>query len=96
MAWGSFPLISVAETTETAAASVGGSKASWISKGFPAVYAKWPRLRGVIWFNRYAAGQKVDWRLYGGAIGQTPAIPASVTAAYRTIAMNRSFQAPAP
>lgn len=50
--------------TETASSPTGGDKTAWIANGFPAVYAKWPQLRGVIYFNvdTTNVGQR-DWRL---------------------------------
>jgi len=51
---------------ETGSYHVGGDKESWISAGYPAVYAKWPKIKGIVYFNYNGlleANPKRDWRL---------------------------------
>jgi len=48
--------------TETGSSELGGSKAAWIREGFiKTIPQKFPRVAGVIWFNKEQDG--VDWRI---------------------------------
>jgi beta-mannanase len=39
-------------------------KAAWLSQGYPAVYAKWPQIIGIVYFDFDMTGQsQPDWRL---------------------------------
>jgi mannan endo-1,4-beta-mannosidase len=44
-----------------------GDKAGWVRRGYPAVFNKWPRVKGVIYFNidtgRLIGNGDPDWRL---------------------------------
>jgi hypothetical protein len=70
---------------ETGSAPDGGDKAAWIRAGYPAVYAKWPRLLAIVYFDvdmREAANQP-DWRLL---------TPSHALDAYREIVAQSRFQ----
>ena len=50
--------------TETGASPIGGDKAAWIAGGYPAVFAKWPQVRAIVYFNVDMQNiDQPDWRL---------------------------------
>ena len=70
---------------ETGSTPIGGSKARWIRDGYPEVFALWPKLKAIVYFNvdsKTLANQQ-DWRL---------STPASALSAYREIVAQRKFQ----
>jgi mannan endo-1,4-beta-mannosidase len=72
---------------ETGSAHVGGDKSAWITNGYPAVYAKWPRIKAIVYFNYNGLLEptpKRDWRL------QTP--DDGPLQAYATILEDIRFQ----
>jgi hypothetical protein len=63
-------------------------KAAYITKGYPAVYAKWPRLKAIVYFDldmRYV--NQPDWRLTS---------PAAALTAYQAILAQTTFQGKIP
>jgi hypothetical protein len=49
---------------ETGSSAVGGNQAKWVTDGYPAVYTKWPKIKGIVYFNlnmHYV--DQPDWRL---------------------------------
>jgi hypothetical protein len=46
---------------ETASSEHGGSKAEWISEAFASLESEFPRIQGLIWFDKYDSG--MDWPL---------------------------------
>ncbi|HVV89021.1 MAG TPA: glycosyl hydrolase [Solirubrobacterales bacterium] len=44
---------------ETASSEAGGSKAGWITEAFTALPEEFPRIQGLIWFDKYDDG--MDW-----------------------------------
>jgi hypothetical protein len=46
---------------ETASSEVGGSKEEWIAQAFAALPVEFPRIQGLIWFDKYDDG--MDWPL---------------------------------
>jgi hypothetical protein len=46
---------------ETASSEVGGSKRGWISNAFAALPTEFPKIQGLIWFDKYDDG--MDWPL---------------------------------
>lgn len=72
---------------ETGSAEAGGDKAAWITEGFlNTIPNQFPRIRAVLWFNENAA-DATDWR-----ISTSP----SALAAYRQVAADPRYAAPAP
>lgn len=63
-------------------------KVAYIQNGYPAVYAKWPRLVALVYFNvdMRAFGQP-DWRLDS---------PAAAMSAYKGIVADTRFQGTIP
>jgi hypothetical protein len=46
---------------ETASSEHGGSKAEWITSAFASLESEFPRIQGLIWFDKYDSG--MDWPL---------------------------------
>ena len=46
---------------ETASSEVGGSKEEWIAQAFAALPVEFPRIQGLIWFDKY--DDEMDWPL---------------------------------
>jgi len=74
---------------ETGSTAKGGDKPAWILKGYPAVYNKWPRLKGIVYFNVDMGDtqQNRDWRLTS---------PPKALDAYEAIAAQPRFQGRIP
>jgi hypothetical protein len=53
---------------ETASTEYGGSKASWITDAFARLRQDFPRVRGIVWFNKSADG--MDWVIESSASAQ--------------------------
>jgi beta-mannanase len=50
---------------ETAASEWGGSKAQWITQALAGIPRRYPRIRGVVWFNKNA--DRMDWVIESSA-----------------------------
>ncbi len=71
---------------ETGSSSKGGDKAAWIATGYPAVLARWPRLKAIVYFDINAkalVSNQRDWRLEK---------PAGALDAYRALLADPRFQ----
>jgi beta-mannanase len=71
--------------TEMGTSADGGDKAAWIRDGYPASYAKWPRIKAIVYFHvdsKTLAGQE-DWRL---------TTPPGAMDAYRELLTRFEFQ----
>jgi beta-mannanase len=67
------------------------TKSDWITTGYPAVYAKWPRIKAIVYFNvnmlPITHGDQPDWTLE---------TPADAKPAYAAIAAMPKFQGTIP
>ncbi len=70
---------------ETGSSPEGGSKPRWIREGYPAVYARFPRIKLIVYFNvdSLTMANQRDWRL---------TTPARALTAYRAIVAQPRFQ----
>jgi hypothetical protein len=48
---------------EVGSTEYGGSKATWISEMLKALPTQYPKIHGLLWFNRHAEGEPMDWSL---------------------------------
>ncbi|MFN8619343.1 MAG: glycosyl hydrolase [Chloroflexota bacterium] len=75
----------VAETASTPDGPTADAKAGWVANGYPGIYAKWPRIKGVIYFNiDFTDHGHPDWRLTVPDTGPLDA--------YRTLLQDTRFQ----
>jgi hypothetical protein len=67
---------------EIGSTETGGSKASWISETFTAIPAEYPKIRGVLWFNKFDDG--MDWPVETSSSASNALAAAVQDDAYRT------------
>jgi beta-mannanase len=48
---------------EVGSTEYGGSKATWIKEMLAALPTSYPKIHGLVWFNRHAEGEDMDWSI---------------------------------
>ncbi len=48
---------------EVGSTEYGGSKAAWIQEMLEKLPTSYPKIRGLLWFNRHAEGEPMDWSI---------------------------------
>ena len=78
------PIIAAEVASEYDQSCTTCDKAAWLTKGYPAVYAKWPQVVAIVYFNyNMLAVRQPDWRL---------TTPAAALTAYQAITADQHFQ----
>ena len=79
---------------EVGSTETGGSKASWISEAFTAIPTEYPKVRGVLWFDKFDDG--MDWPIETSASASSALAAAVRDDAYRTNAYGNLGPGPIP
>jgi len=67
---------------EMGSTEAGGSKATWISEALAAIPAEYPKVRGVLWFDKFDSG--MDWPIETSASSSSAFATGIQDPAYRT------------
>ncbi|MBS1888323.1 MAG: hypothetical protein JSU06_14155 [Actinobacteria bacterium] len=79
---------------EFASSEQGGSKAEWIAKAFAALPAEFPRIQGLIWFDKYEGG--MDWPLETSKAATSAFAAGIADTRYRANSFGGLSQSPIP